>query len=52
MADPKQGRDTTDKTEPRREDEGTRRETERKGEANPASHKKGDTGTSRESRQM
>lgn len=52
MADPKRDRETTDKDSPRRPDEGTRRETERKGEVNPAPHKKGDPGTSRESRQM
>ena len=52
MADPKRGRETTDKSGPRRQDEGTRRETERKGEVNPTPHKKGDTETSRESRQM
>ncbi|CAN5882737.1 hypothetical protein BH20GEM1_BH20GEM1_19870 [soil metagenome] len=52
MADPKRGNDTSEKDSPRRQDEGTRRETERKGETNPLPPEKGDTRTGQESRKM
>jgi hypothetical protein len=52
MADPKRGQEKKEKGGPRRPDEGTRRETERKAERNPLPHEKGDTRTTRESRQM
>lgn len=44
MADPKRGRDTSEKVLPRREDESTRRETERQGGRNPTRHEKGNAG--------
>ena len=54
MADPKRGRDKDETVLPRREDEGTRRETDRQGARNPAPHEKGDAGSrsGREVRQM
>ncbi|HET6362622.1 MAG TPA: hypothetical protein VFH11_11265 [Gemmatimonadota bacterium] len=45
MADPKRGRDVDEKLLPRREDEGTRRETDRQGARKPSPHEKGDAGT-------
>ena len=54
MADPKQGRDTSEKVLPRREDESTRRETDGQGARNPSPHEKENagSGSGREARQM
>ncbi len=40
MADPKGSRDTSEKVLPRREDEGARRDTERRENGNPSRHEK------------
>lgn len=54
MADPKQGRDTSERVLPRRVDETTRRETDGKGARNPSPPEKGDSGSGsgREARPM
>lgn len=44
MTDPKRGRDTSEKVLPRREDESTRRETEKQGARNPTRHEKESAG--------
>lgn len=53
MADPKRGHDTSEKLLPRREDESSRRETDRQGRQ-PTPHEKSDAGngSGREVRQM
>jgi hypothetical protein len=54
MADPKRGRETSEKVLPRREDEGVRRQTERQGKSDPTRHEKGGPGreSDREARPM